>query len=287
LNAVVEPVVVTHGGAGAWHTDLGLAQVGVARGADAGYAVLAAGGSALDAVVAAVCVLEDDPTFNAGTGGALTSELTLELDASVMDGATGRSGAVCALAPHRNPVAIARAVLDDGRHALLAGAGAASFAAAHGYPAVDPTSMITARQRSAVVTGHDPGNTVGAVACDAAGRLAAATSTGGISGQLPGRVGDAPIIGAGTYANRHAAVSCTGKGEAFARAVAAFWICDRIESGLDLLAAAELGLARVRDAFDGLGGVIVVTAEGHVAVPHLTRVMPYAIARRGATIASA
>lgn len=282
-----EPVVATHGGAGSWQTELPLAIRGVANGADAGCAVLLAGGSALDAVVAAVRALEDDPVFNAGTGGALTSEGSLELDASVMDGATGRAGAICALPPHRNPVAIARAVLDDGRHVLLAGSGASAFAAARGYPAVDPAAMITERQRDAVATGRDPGNTVGAVACDAAGRVAAATSTGGISGQHPGRVGDAPVIGAGTYAGPAAAVSCTGKGEAFARALAAFWICDRIEAGMSLHEAASLGLARVRDRFDGTGGVIVVDALGQVAVPHTTRVMPFAIARRGATIASA
>ena len=226
----MQPIVVVHGGASEWYAGTGLGRAACTRAAQAGWDALAAGGSALDAVIAAVRVVEDDPACNAGTGAVLTSRGTLELDACVMDGASLASGAVTVLPPFRHPIDVARAVLEDGRYHLLAGDGAAAFARARGFEPCDPQLMITP-DRQAEFEGRgrfDRGNTVGAVALDADGHLAAATSTGGMTGTDPGRVGDAPLVGGGTYADEHAACSCTGDGEAFARACAAFWTVEHV-----------------------------------------------------------
>jgi L-asparaginase / beta-aspartyl-peptidase len=217
-------------------------------------------------VVAAVRVLEDDPSTNAGTGAATTSAGTLELDACVMDGASGGSGAVAALPPFRHPIDVARAVLRDGRYHLLCGEGAARFADAAGFAPADPSEMAVARDRG------DAGDTVGAVALDRDGGLAAATSTGGLPGKLPGRVGDTPIVGAGTHATTRAACSCTGDGEAFARACAAFWATEHPGGVAEV---AEAAVARVRDDFGGLGGLILVDHEGGFAVARSSAHLPH------------
>ncbi len=264
----MRPVAVVHAGAGSWSRDREAAVEACRAAATAAQAALLGGGSALDAAVAAVRVLEDDPSTNAGTGATLTRDGTLELDASVMDGATGASGAVATLPPFRHPVEVARAVLTDGRYHLLCGEGAARFAEAVGFAPADPAEMIVEAPR-------DAGNTVGAVALDQEGCLAAATSTGGLAGAVPGRVGDSPIVGAGTYATRQAACSCTGDGEAFARACAAFWTTEHVGQGAQV--AAEAALARVRDDFDGLGGLILVDHAGEVAAARTSPCMPHAI----------
>jgi beta-aspartyl-peptidase (threonine type) len=274
------PVIVVHAGAGEWPdaADGGIAACGEA--ATAGLQVLQGGGSALDAVVAAVRILEDDPSCNAGTGAVLTSAGELELDASIMDGSRLRSGAIGALPPFEHPVEIARAVLEDGRYHLLVGAGAAAFAESLGFARRDPETMITERRRRELRQGaHPSGNTVGAIALDQQGRLSSATSTGGIAGTAPGRLGDTPIIGAGTYADRRAACSCTGDGEAFARACAAFWAAG--QAGLGAQTAAETAVARVRDEFSGEGGLILLDAQGETGVARTAPNMPYAIARPG------
>src|SRR5262249_38802432 len=187
-------------------------RAGLRRAADAGWDVLARGGRALDAVVAATVVLEDDPLFNAGRGSVLTDAGTVEMDASLMDGATLACGAVAAVTRLVNPIRGARVVLDGGREVLLVGEHACDVAARAGAQLADPHALVTEqatrrwRQRRA-----GPGDTVGAVARDAAGHLAAATSTGGTTDKRRGRVGDSAIIGAGTYADdRLGAVSCTG-----------------------------------------------------------------------------
>ena len=196
------------------------------RALDAGYEVLKLG-SALDAVTAAVVVLEDDPFFNAGRGSSFNSDGEIEMDASIMDGAGLRAGAVAAVRRIRNPILAARAVMEKTRHVLLAGDGAERFARKQGLRLEPPEYFHTARRLTALrkkrVSYH---GTVGAVALDAEGNLAAATSTGGYTGKMPGRVGDSPIVGAGTYAdNRACAVSGTGLGEAFIRAAVGHDLC--------------------------------------------------------------
>ena len=184
MSDPLEPIVVVHGGASEWYAGTDVGRAACQRAAHAGWEALARGGTALDAVIAAVRVVEDDPVCNAGTGAVLTSRGTLELDACVMDGASLASGAVAVLPPFRHPIDIARAVLEDGRYHLLVGDGAAAFARARGFEPCDPELMITPDRR-AEFEGRgrfDRGNTVGAVARDATGRLAAATSTGGMTG---------------------------------------------------------------------------------------------------------
>jgi beta-aspartyl-peptidase (threonine type) len=283
------PLIVVHGGAGDWHEGTDAGSAACVEAAQAGVAVLAQRGSALDAAAAAVRVLEDAPACNAATGAALTRAGTLELDACLMDGATLRSGAVACLPAFRHPIDVARAVLDDGRYHLLAADGAASFALAHDFSRADPQDMILAERRAEIErlrTGADStqraGNTVGAVALDADGRLAAATSTGGVAGTEPGRIGDSPIAGAGTYANDIAACSCTGDGESFARACAAFWVVER--AGDDPQSAAVRALERVQQSFAGVGGMIVLNRLGHVGIARTMALMPHAVARVGESV---
>lgn len=217
LDATSSAIIV-HGGAGTVTEDRhARLREGVRRAAEAGDAVLIAGGSALDAVVAAVRVLEDDPEYNAGTGSALTRDGTVETDASIMDGATHRVGAVAAVPHLGNAIALARAVLDAGEHVILSGPSAWEFAREVGISPA--TNLVTERMRArlAAKLNETSGGTVGAVARDRHGKYAAATSTGGIVGKRSGRVGDSPIPGAGTWADARCALSATGDGEAILR----------------------------------------------------------------------
>jgi len=280
----LEPIVVVHGGASEWYAGTSLGRAACRRAAQAGWDTLAAGGTSLDAVIAAVRVVEDDPACNAGTGAVLTSRGTLELDACVMDGASLASGAVAVLPAFRHPIDIARAVLEDGRYHLLVGDGAAAFARARGFTPCDP-ALMTTPDRRAEFEGRgsfDRGNTVGAVARDANGHLAAATSTGGIAGTDPGRVGDAPLVGGGTYADERAACSCTGDGEAFARACAAFWTVEALASGVQ--SAAERSVARVLERYGGYGGLILLDKAGDVGIARSASAMPHAIARSDGSV---
>jgi L-asparaginase / beta-aspartyl-peptidase len=268
-----EIAIVVHGGAGSSVSDPDRAdrmRAGAAAAVAAGHAVLAAGGGALDAVEAAVVVLEDNPEFNAGRGAALTEYGRVELDASMMDGSTRAAGAVAAVRGVRNPIRAARAVLADGRHVLLVGPPAIEFAATAGLAFESEIWFVTERERVALARlgeGDAAGarGTVGAVARDSEGRLAAATSTGGVSGQRLGRVGDSPLIGAGTWADETVAVSCTGHGESIIRTALAHEVhALLLHSGLGLQEAcgeALDSLARV----GGDGGLIAVTAHGEVA----------------------
>jgi isoaspartyl peptidase/L-asparaginase-like protein (Ntn-hydrolase superfamily) len=256
-----EPAVAVHGGAGVWPAERhAAARAGAARAVAAGFAVLAAGGPALEAVQAAVVVLEDDPTFNAGHGAALTEEGGVELDAAIMRGSDRAAGAVAALRGIRHPVVAARAVLEEGRHVLLAGEAAAAWARAAGVPEAPEAWLATPAQDRAANRG-----TVGAVARDARGGLAAATSTGGITGQRPGRVGDSPLVAAGTWADDGtAAVSCTGAGEAIIRAALAHEVDALIRhGGRDLARAAAEAVAEL-PRYDGDGGLIAVGPAGAV-----------------------
>jgi beta-aspartyl-peptidase (threonine type) len=279
-------VIVVHGGAGLIgperHARL---RAGVRAAAQAGHAVLAGGGSALDAVVAAVRVLEDDPEFNAGTGSALTRDGTIETDASVMDGATQRVGAVAAVPDLGAPVAVARAVLEAGEHVLLAGTAALEYAAEVGIMPAAPGSLVTERakarlaeelaKRAAGARGSRSGGTVGAVARDRDGRFAAATSTGGISGKRRGRIGDSPIPGAGTWADAACAASATGDGEAILRVALARELAGRIAGGTELRAAAVDSLGVLARITGGSAGLIALDATGWTAL-QTTPAMPVA-----------
>ena len=265
--------IAIHGGAGVMRAipaaRRALYTAALGRALDAGHRVLLQGGKSLDAVTAAVVALEDDPLFNAGRGAVYNAEGRHELDASIMDGATLRAGAVAAASRIRNPVLAARAVMEKSPHVLLAAAGAERFARTHGLRMVSGRYFRTEERLRALkegLRGHH--GTVGAVALDRHGNLAAATSTGGYTGKLPGRVGDSPIIGAGTYAdNATCAVSGTGWGEAFIRVALAHEVSVRIQYLKEpLVKAARAALAKVHH-IGGDGGLIGVDRRGNIAMP--------------------
>lgn len=242
-----------------------------------GSGILASGGSAVDAVEATVKALEASPHFNAGVGAALTSAGTAELDAAIMDGRDRRAAAVTGVVTTQSPIALARKLMDTGPHVFLAGSAADGFARAHGLPQVENSHFITpARQKmlddmkkegpGAAFDLHLRFGTVGAVARDQSGNLAAATSTGGLTGKAPGRIGDTPIIGAGTIAeNGFCAVSATGSGEIFIRVRAAGQICDRIRFGRQSAKAAADAVIADVGSLGGDGGVIVLDGKGRVS----------------------
>ena len=285
-NAFAEekPVLPTwsfaiHGGAGTLERSRMTAEqqaeykVALQTALDAGSKVLRDGGSALDAVSAAITILEDDPKFNAGRGAVFTWEGTNELDASIMDGNGRRAGAVAGVKTVRHPILLARAVMDDGRHVFLSGKGAEEFAGDRGLETVPPEwfgtderrrqlQELKAKNLSALDVEFKYG-TVGAVARDSAGHLAAGTSTGGMTGKRWGRIGDSPVIGAGTYADDGScAVSATGSGEYFIRVGVAHQICNRMKlAGEDVQTAADAVIAEV-GTLGGDGGVIVVSKQG-------------------------
>ncbi len=254
-------------------------RAGLAAALDAGYAVLEARGTSLDAVTRAIVSLEDNPLFNAGLGSVFTLDGRNELDAAIMDGRTLNAGSVCGVTHIRNPIELARAVMEHSEYVMLSGAGAEEFALSRGFALVPRSYFYTPerwRQLERIRSG-DAGlsaltishvGTVGAVALDAEGRLAAATSTGGMTGKRYNRIGDSPIIGAGTYADdRSCAVSATGHGEMFIRAAVAHDICSRMRFGSRTLREA------VREVvFDelvklhGEGGVIAIDAQGEIAM---------------------
>jgi beta-aspartyl-peptidase (threonine type) len=276
--------LVIHGGAGVIEREqLNRApgketeiRAGLDRALVAGSDVLEAGGTALDAVDTAVRVLEDDPNFNAGHGAVLTYDGKIELDAAIMDGQTREAGAVTGVTATRNPVALARRVMERSGHVMLGGEGADAFSRGQGLELVDPSYFETEYRRRQIETFKASEisaldleyryGTVGAVALDSHGHVAAATSTGGMTGKRWNRIGDTPIIGAGTYADdRSGAVSATGSGEMFIRVGVAHEICARMRLlGEDAVTAAETVMKEVA-AIDGSGGVIVVTPEGEMA----------------------
>jgi beta-aspartyl-peptidase (threonine type) len=282
--------IIVHGGAGTVTADRhARLREGVLRAAAVGDEILARGGSALDAVVAAVRVLEEDPEYNAGTGSALTRDGTVETDAAVMDGHTQRVGAVAAVPDLGNAVALARAVLDAGEHVMLAGPRAWDFAAEVGIVPAAPGALVTERARTRLAEtlaarptiGGDgggssrSGGTVGAVARDREGRFAAATSTGGISGKRAGRVGDSPIAGAGTWADATCAVSATGDGEAIVRVALSRAIAERVAGGAALRDAVVASLRELARITGGRAGVISIDGTDVVGV-QLSETMPIA-----------
>jgi beta-aspartyl-peptidase (threonine type) len=284
--------LAVHGGAGTIERDKMTAdkdqeyRSGLERALRAGYDVLNSGGSSLDATEAAVRVLEDDPHFNAGKGAVFTSAGTNELDAAIMDGKTLKAGTVAVLRHIKNPVELARLVMEKSPHVMLSGEGAEKFATENGIRLVDQKYFFTQerwdalqkmkaaqknRHATMIITDQDRHGTVGAVALDQNGNLAAATSTGGTTNKRPGRVGDSPIIGGGTYANNATcAVSGTGEGEYFIRATVAHDISALMEyRGMKLQDAAQIVLDKVAK-LGGTGGLIAVDREGNIALPFNT-----------------
>ena len=246
------------------------------RSLKAGADVLAGGGTSLDAVQAAIIVMEEDPLFNAGVGSVFTADGGHELDASIMDGSDRNAGSVAGVKRVRNPILAARAVMDKSRHVMFAGKGADAFAEAQGLDMVAPSHFDTEHRRKSLekvlskpiadLTVEERHGTVGAVAIDQFGNIAAGTSTGGMTAKAPGRIGDSPLIGAATYAqNGVCAVSATGHGEYFIRVGVAKTICARVElAGEDIKSAADNALSQVED-LGGDGGVVLLNAKGEVA----------------------
>jgi beta-aspartyl-peptidase (threonine type) len=293
MNArAAEPVFVIHGGAGVVAKEVTpekekAIRADLQKALETGYAVLKSGGSGLDAVSRAIVLLEDSPLFNAGKGAVFNHDGRNELDASIMDGATLRAGSVANVHKVKNPILLARAVMEKSQHVMLVGDGAEAFAESIGMTLVDPKYFYTQERwqqlqdalKAEQAEKADPAKaphhgTVGAVALDKAGHLAAGTSTGGMTNKRYGRVGDSPVIGAGTYANAKCAVSATGWGEFYIRTTAARDICARVEYRGDALAkAADDVVLGVIPKLGGDGGVIALDADGNFATPFNTEGM--------------
>jgi beta-aspartyl-peptidase (threonine type) len=278
-------VLAVHGGAGTLPRGSITAEEergfrdGLERALRAGVALIDAGGASLDAVEAAVRVLEDDPNFNAGRGAVFNTDGGHELDASIMDGRDLRCGAVAGVRNTRNPISLARLVMERSGHVMMAGAGADIFALRNGVPYTTQDWFYTRRRWDALTMVKDGrpatveiGETVGAVAVDRHGDVAAGTSTGGMTNMLAGRVGDSPIVGAGTYAdNRTVAISCTGTGEGFIRGVAAYDVSALMEyAGAGVRDAAARVITEKIPALGATGGAIALDPHGTLATPHST-----------------
>jgi len=286
---------VVHGGAWAIPDDAVEAhRLGVGNALAAGWRVLERGGTAVEAVEAAVVVLEDDETFDAGRGSFLNHDGKVQLDAMIMEGATLRAGGVGCVERVRNPIRAARKVLEESPHLYFVADGAERFAAEHGIQLIDNSELVIPREVerlrnakdqvqletpsefvSSPMSSHD---TVGAVALDAQGNIAAATSTGGTLNKMPGRVGDSSLIGCGCYAdNESAAVSTTGWGEAMMKLVLGKWTVDRVLIGTEPQTAAEEAIAYLKRRLNGHGGLILLDREGRVGIAHNTPRMAWAI----------
>ena len=308
-----DPVLVVHGGAWAMPDDMVEAHIrGVRNALAAGWRVLERGGPALDAVEEAVVIMEDDETFDAGRGSFLNRDGKVQLDALIMDGATLRAGGVGCVEHLRNPIRAARKILSESPHVYFVGEGAERFAVEHGIPLCKNEDLIIPREverlreyqaksltkiptsgaKNAPEVGHPPGtelfapaaddptishDTVGAVALDSNGNIAAATSTGGTLNKAPGRLGDSSLIGCGCYANNEsAAVSTTGWGEPIMKLVLAKWTADRIAAGNLPEWAAQEAMNYLQQRVNGHGGIIVLSPSGHFGIAHNTSRMAWA-----------
>jgi beta-aspartyl-peptidase (threonine type) len=295
------PILLVHGGA--WDISADLLEAheqGVFDALQAGWRILETGGSALDAVQAAVTVLEDDPAFDAGRGSFLTRDGRVQLDALIMDGATLRAGGVACVERLRNPIQAARLVLEESPHVYFVGRGAEEFAQAHGVALIDNAELVLDRERQRLAeaqarenlgaanrtfsgdSGANPGqpdhDTVGAVALDQNGQLAAATSTGGTQNKAPGRVGDSSLIGCGCYAdNASAAVSLTGWGEPIMKLVLGKWATDRVLAGGSPEQVAPDAMAYLFRRLGGHGGIILLGPDGRYGLAHNTPRMAWGL----------
>ncbi len=279
-------MLLVHGGAWAIPDDMAEAHLaGVRRAVAAGWRVLKRGGPALDAVEEAVVVMEDEETFDAGRGSFLTSDGTVQLDALLMDGATLRAGGAGCLERIRNPIRLARKILEESPHIFLVAAGAERFAQEHGISLCDNRELVIERelirlreaqaksQTAQPAVSHD---TVGAVALDKKGNLAAATSTGGTLNKTPGRIGDSSLIGCGCYAdNESAAVSATGWGEPIMKLVLGKWAVDRVRGGMPPERAAAMAMNILKLRVGGHGGMILLDAQGRCGIAHNTARMAW------------
>jgi beta-aspartyl-peptidase (threonine type) len=284
MGSDLTPVVVIHAGAAPERSivveQAERCRAALVRALESAGSVLEDGGSAVDAVQSAITVMEDFELFNAGHGAVLCADGSVELSAALMT-SDRQAGAVAGISRTRNPITGARAVYDSDQ-VLVIGAAADALAAMAGVATVEPGYFVTERQRERLHA-HRNGPehaTVGAVALAADGTLAAGTSTGGIRAQPPGRVGDCPQIGAGTWADSRVAVSCTGDGEAFIRSGVARYIAALVEAGVPVQQAADRALDDVA-AVGGEGGLIAVDGQGRIALPYLTSVMPRGVWRGG------
>jgi L-asparaginase / beta-aspartyl-peptidase len=316
-----KPTLIVHGGAWAIPPEMAADHLaGVAQALKTGHAILEWGGTATDAVEAAVTILEDDPTFDAGRGSFLTSKGTVQLDALLMDGATLRAGGVACVEHIRNPIQAARLVLDKSSHVYFVGAGAEAFAASHGMTLIENAELVLDRERirlkeaqsrlsagladitfsgalgrddkspetsavssdhSPLTTDHSSHDTVGAVALDQYGNLAAGTSTGGTLNKAPGRVGDSSLIGCGCYAdNDSAAVSLTGWGEPIMKLVLGKWATDKVSQGLTPELAAKQAIEYLFKRLGGHGGIILLAPDGQFGLAHNTPHMAWGIANQ-------
>ncbi len=285
--------IIVHGGAWDIPPELHAEHLaGCRAAAEAGWVILAAGGTALDAVEAAVRIMEDHPVFDAGRGSHLNRDGVVELDAGIMDGCTLMAGAVASVKRVANPISLARRVLHDSPHVFLVGEGAERFAAEAGVPLCDPAELVVERERllwderrrtnDGGRTAFGAADTVGAVALDAAGNLAVANSTGGTFFKQPGRVGDTPIIGCGLYAdNSLGAAACTGWGEQIMKTVLAKTAVDQIALLGSAADAANVAIAYFRHRIGGLGGVICVAPHGQIGFAHSTPYLAHAYRDEG------
>jgi L-asparaginase / beta-aspartyl-peptidase len=291
IKPLHRPVLVVHGGGWAIPDDMVDAHLkGIRAALAAGWHQLERGGTALDAVEAAVVVMEDDEAFDAGRGSFLNRDGRVQLDALMMDGATLRAGGVGCVERIRNPIHLARIVLEDSPHVYFVGPGAESFAADHGVTLIDNQELVIEREverlRRLQAQGESPADvfsashdTVGAVALDKNGNLAAATSTGGTLNKTPGRVGDSSLIGCGCYAdNQSAAVSTTGWGEPIMKLVLGKWAADRVAAGAPPQQSASEAITYLRQRLSGHGGVIVLDAQGRLGIAHNTPRMAWGFA---------
>ncbi len=297
------PTLIVHGGAYDIPTESHQAHTdGCRSAAEAGWAILAGGGSALEAVEAAVRVMEDDPTFDAGHGSFFNAIGEVELDAIIMDGRDLNFGSVAAVQRVQHPITLARLVMTESEHAMLAGTGAEAFAREHGVPVFPVMKLLTEREMERWKAAHAggrpqgwtpfgtapsslPSDTVGAVALDTDGNLAAATSTGGTFNKTPGRVGDSPLVGCGAYAdNRTGAASATGLGEALMKIVTSKTACDLIAQGMTAQEAADAAITVLAKRTTGEGGLIVLDHAGRIGVAHNTPYIAHAYVTVGGEI---
>ena len=282
----MKPAIIVHGGAGSWDVNSERMQIGkeaCREAALAGQQVLLNGGSALDAVEAAVNVLEDSPALDAGHGSYPNANGNVEMDALIMDGRTLEMGAVAAVELVRYPISLARRVMTDTKHCFIVGAGANEFADRIGFPRCTLEELISDLTIDPhMLNEHEPmpgpiGDTVGAIALDANGNIAAATSTGGTKGKMPGRVGDSPLVGSGGYADNYTAgVSATGQGEAIMKLLLSKQVCDYVGTGLSAQAACDAAMQLLTERTGAEGGLIAIDHRGHVGFAFNTAAMPYA-----------